>query len=138
LVNEHRIRLRGGWDCQTGSPQELPERITLPIRWEEKSPRRLHLSRRFGRPAIDAKRQCLFLELAQARGIHSLSLNGKTLTAISPARSYYLIPLTEIEQRNELVLEIETGETRDERGESEREWGQIALVIRPLEEAHVL
>jgi hypothetical protein len=133
VVNEHRIRLRGGWECQSGCSGEVPERITLPIQWDPEIRRRVRLYRRFGRPAIDQDRQCLLLELDRARGIHSLLLNGKTVTAISPAKSYYLIPLAEIEERNELVLEIEIGETRDEQAPSERDWGQIALVIRPIE-----
>ncbi len=83
-MDEHRIRLRGGWECQsTSSEEEPPERITLPVRWDPGNPRRLRLTRRFGRPPVDLERQGLFLELAQARGIRSLLLNGKAQSGIS-------------------------------------------------------
>jgi hypothetical protein len=78
-------------------------------------------------------RQCLLLELDGARGIKSLSLNGKSLSSISPERSYYLIPLTEIEERNVLVLEVETGETAKDSTDAEATWGHVALVIRSIE-----
>ena len=67
-------------------------------------------------------------------GIHSLTLNGTTLPAISPAKSYYLIPLPEIEERNILVLEIETSEACEGADEGDPDWGQIAIVVRPIEE----
>ncbi len=132
---EHRIRLRGAWECRPGScSTEPPERINLPIRWDPRNPRRLRLSRRFGRPPADFRREHLLLELDQARGIHSLCLNGTTLPAISPAKSYYLIPLPEIEERNILVLEIETGEAWQGVGERDSDWGHIAILVRPIEE----
>ena len=77
----------------------------------------------------------MLLELDQARGIHSLCLNGKTLAANSPAKSYYLIPLPEIEERNILVLEVETDEACKGVDESDSDWGQIAIVVRPIEES---
>ena len=64
------------------------------------------------------------------RGIQSLLLNGKALTDVSPEKSYYLIPLAEIEERNVLVLEVETGEAPDD---AETDWGHFALVIRPID-----
>ncbi len=131
---EHRIRLRGAWECRSSScSTEPPERINLPIHWDPRNPRRLCLSRRFGRPPADFRSERLLLELDQARGIHSLSLNGTTLPAISPAKSYYLISLPEIEERNILVLEIETGEACQGVDESDSDWGRIAIVVRPIE-----
>ena len=76
----------------------------------------------------------MLLELDHARGIHSLSLNGTTLLADSPAKSYYLIALPEIEERNILVLEVETGEACEGADKSDLDWGQIAIVVRPIEE----
>jgi hypothetical protein len=78
-------------------------------------------------------RQCLMLELDRVRGTHSCFLNGRALTAISPSRSYYLIPLTEIEDRNVLVLEVETGESSGDSSDRQQDWGQIALVVHSLE-----
>jgi len=132
-VNEHRIRLRGGWECQPAGSAEPPETIALPVRWDLTRPRRVRLSRRFGRPKIDALRQCLLLELDQACGIHSLLLNGKAIAAISSQKSYYLIPLSDIEDRNVLVIEMETGQARGDAFGNDLEWGQIALIIQPVE-----
>jgi hypothetical protein len=132
-MNDHRIRLRRGWECQIAESAQSGGPIALPVRWDPNNPRRLRLSRRFGQPAIDATRQCLLLELGRARGIQSLLLNGKTLTAISTQKSYYLIPLTEIEDRNMLVLEVETGEAANDSTDLEQDWGHFALVIRSID-----
>ena len=78
-------------------------------------------------------RQCLLLELDRAPGLQAVLLNQKTLTAISPARSYYLIPLPEIEERNTLVLEVDTGKSGDGPTGPGPDWGQIALLIRPID-----
>jgi hypothetical protein len=91
----------------------------------------LSLSRRFGQPPIDTGSQCVLLELNRACGIHSLRLNGKTLAASSPEKSYYLIPLAEIEETNVLVLDVDTSEACGE--EADGDWGHIALVIRMLD-----
>jgi hypothetical protein len=133
-VSDHRIRLRGGWACQSASTApDAPEWITLPIDWGPGNPRRLRLSRRFGRPPIDPARQSVLLELDHARGVQSLLLNGKTLAAISTAKSYYLIPLPEIEERNTLVLEVETARWSDAPADLGPGWGQIALLIRSID-----
>jgi hypothetical protein len=133
FVNDHRIRLRGGWECQSAGPAQEGDRITLPVRWGASHPARLRLSRRFGRPPIDTTRQLLLLELDRARGIQSLLLNGKALTAISPQKSYYLIPLAEIEERNLLAIEVETGEAANDSTDAEQDWGHFALVIRSID-----
>ncbi len=133
-MDEHRIRLRGGWECQsTASAEEPPERIALPVRWDPGNPRRLRLTRRFGRPPVDLERQTLLLELAQARGIHSLLLNGKAQSGVSASKSYYLIPLAEIDERNTLVLEVETAESAVGAGEGVQDWGQIAILVRSID-----
>ena len=132
-MNDHRIRLRGGWECQSAGPGQEGDRITLPIRWGTNQRGRVRLSRRFGRPPIDPTRQLLLLELDRARGIQSLLLNGKALTAISPQKSYYLIPLAEIEERNLLALEVETGEAANDGNHAEQDWGHFALVIRSID-----
>ena len=133
-MDEHRIRLRGGWVCQSAlAEQGPPERITLPIRWDPANPRRLRLSRRFGRPPFDPERQSVLLELDEARGIHSLLLNGKALATISPAKSYYLLPLAEIAERNTLIIGVETGQSCAALAEVSPDWGQIAILIRPID-----
>jgi hypothetical protein len=52
---------------------------------------------------------------------------------ISPEKSYYLIPLAEIEERNVLALEVETGEASNDSNDGERDWGHFALVIRSID-----
>jgi hypothetical protein len=132
-VDEHRIRLRGGWFCQSAfSAQEPLDRITLPIRWGPDRPRRLRLSRRFGRPPFDPEQQRLLLELDEARGIQSLLLNGTPLTMILPTKSYYLLPLTEIDDRNTLLIDVDTSQSCGSLAEGSRDWGQIAILIRPI------
>ena len=96
-------------------------------------PRRLRVSRRFGRPPVNLKRQRLFLELDQVRGIHLILLNGKAQSGISASKSYYLIPLAEIDERNTLILEVETGESAAAGSDSGQEWGQIAILVRPID-----
>src|SRR5262249_32765779 len=129
---EHRIRLRGGWEYQNAGPAAGGGPITLPVRWDRSHAPRLSLSRRFGQPPIDTGSQCVLLELNRARGIYSLRLNGTTLAASSPEKSYYLIPLAEIEERNVLLLDVDTGAACKEE-EADGEWGNIALVIRTRE-----
>ncbi len=50
-----------------------------------------------------------------------------------PAKSYYLIPLAEIDERNTLVLEVETAESAAGAGEGGQDWGQIAILVRPID-----
>ncbi len=135
-MKEHRIRFRGGWECQSVETADSAlEKVTLPVRWAPQVSRRLRLSRRFGRPNLDAARQCLLLELDRVEGIQSLRLNGETLAAVSPARSSYEIVLGELLDRNLLVLEIDTkGLSGDAAGQGP-DWGHIALVIRPIDHA---
>lgn len=135
-VNEHRIRLRAGWESlPEGCSDPAQERIDLPIRWGPGRPRRLRLTRRFGRPPLDARKEGLFLELDRVPGMQSLVLNGKSLAAVTGTRAYYLIPLAEIEARNVLEIEIETGEPGGEAAGQDLDWGHIALVIRSLHHA---
>jgi hypothetical protein len=135
-VDEHRIRLRGGWDClEIETADSAVRRMTLPVRWPPDAPRRLRLSRRFGRPHLDATRQCLLLDLDRVEGIQTLLLNGEVLAAASPARSSYEIPLGELPERNLLVLEIEISEPSGASAGHDLDWGHIALVIRPIDQA---
>jgi hypothetical protein len=133
-VDEHRIRLRGGWECQfLDVAGEVPERVTLPIRWPRHISGRVRLSRRFGRPHLDAARQIVLLELDRVEGIESLFLNGEVLAVTDPARSSYEIALGELLERNLLVLEIETAGAGGKSASDDGDWGQIALVIRRIE-----
>ena len=109
--------------------------MTLPVRWAPEVAGRLRLARRFGRPRVDAARQCLLLELDRVQGMQTLLLNGEILAAASPARSSYEIPLGELLERNLLVLEVEMSESGAESAGRDLDWGHVALVIRSIEAA---
>jgi hypothetical protein len=132
-VDEHRIRLRGGWECRTAGSLECEERrLTLPVRWGSEDCRRLVLTRRFGRPPLDQGRQVLLLKMDQVEGIVSLVLNGRPIGATAAATRCYEIEVTDLAERNVLVLEVELPESRPDAAGSREEWGVIALVVRPL------
>ena len=118
---------------RASSASGAPESIALPVRWDKAALECLRLSRRFSRPPIDPEHQSLFLELDGAPGIQSLLLNGKTLTATASARSYYLIELPEIEERNTLVIEVDAGEWIRAAAHHTEDWGRIAILIRPID-----
>ena len=130
-MDEHRIRLRGGWECRAaGSPECENRRLNLPVRWESEGPRRLVLTRRFGRPPLNQGQQVLFLQMDQVEGILSLVLNGQPIGRTAASISSYEIEVPDLAERNVLVLEIALPEPRPEVTGGREEWGVIALVVR--------
>src|SRR5438132_951062 len=104
---EHRIQLRGGWECcAAGLPQSVGRRVTLPIRWSSDDLGRMRLTRRFGRPRLEPGQQELVLQIDQVAGIHSILLNGQPIAAVSPETTRYEIGLDPWLERNVLVLEL--------------------------------
>jgi len=135
-VTEHRIRLRGGWGCcAAGLPESAEQRVTLPIRFSPDGLGRIRLTRRFGRPPFDHDRQILILQLDQVAGIHCLLLNGQPIAGVSPDTLRYEIQLDHSRDRNVLVLEIEPPPPGVEAGGNSAEWGNVALVLRPIDPA---
>jgi len=125
---EHRIRLRGGWELlEAESSQTVPAVVNLPFRFIATGSRKLRLSRKFGRPRLDLRRESLWLSLGSVPGLGSASLNGNALAIEGPAEQGLEIPV-EISERNELVLEVVFPADQGEAGP----WGEIALVIRPF------
>ena len=60
-VTEHRIRLRGGWECRpAGSPKRMPERLTCRSAGDRAIRGRMVLTRRFGRPPLEPRRHVCF------------------------------------------------------------------------------
>ncbi len=107
-LNEHSIRLRGGWECRWAAPGEPPPgRLVLPTRWTSDQTGTVTLTRRFGRPALDAARESLFLRLDQVPGVCSLHVNGQLLAPISPASSRFEFPLAGLLDRNQLDVEVD-------------------------------
>jgi hypothetical protein len=102
----------------------------LPVRWSSDIAGRLVLTRRFGRPALEPGRQILILEMDQVAGTRAIILNGQPIAAAASETPHYAIELTELAERNVLVLEIDTPpEGVGPAGHGE-DWGMIALVIR--------
>ena len=84
---EHRIRLRGGWDCQyreRDDPDgpEVVRRVDLPVVWTEDFPRRLRLTRQFGRPPVDPASERVELELRDVPGLTTVRLNGQAVSGV--------------------------------------------------------
>ncbi len=64
-------------------------------------------------------------------GIVSLVLNGQAIVSIKAACSRYEFEVTNLAERNVLVLEIDLPEAGPGSKGREEEWGVIALVVRP-------
>jgi hypothetical protein len=137
IMTEHRIKLRRGWECQeTGSPPSAARRLELPTRWTFEMPTRLTLTRRFGRPALDLDRQVLLLEMEQIAGTHSILLNAQPIALASATTSSHTIRLSDLAERNVLVLEIETPAPVVSAAGIVDDWGMISLIVRTIEPAH--
>ena len=133
-MTEHRIQLRGGWGYRAaGSPASEDRRLDLPVLWGSESPRRLVLTRRFGRPPLDHGRQLLLLQMDHVEGIRSLFLNGQPIAPMAAAIGCYELELPDLAERNVLVLEIVLPESRADLAGDRDEWGVIALVVRTVE-----
>jgi hypothetical protein len=130
-VPDHRIRLRGGWESiDLRAPARPPTRVTLPVRWGATEASMVQLTRRFGRPPFDPRGESLWLSLGHVAGLRTARLNGHPLATEGLADGTLEV-LLEPAERNELVLDVEV--TPDQ-GEGPQ-WGDIALVIRPLDSA---
>jgi hypothetical protein len=128
-VTEHRIRLRGGWECiPIDGPASEAFRLTLPTRWEAEGPRRLRLIRRFSQPRTEAGTEVV-LQMEQVPGIRRLQIDGQSTPPGSPERSEFELALDGSAARHLLILEIETP-IPDDPVTAAPEWGVIALVIR--------
>ena len=132
-MNEHRIRLRGGWGLRPAiAPQSDQVRLALPIRWGLRSTGRVILTRRFGRPPLEPGDRVL-LQMDQVQGVVALSLNGQSIFPVLPEITRYEIELPALAEKNVLVLELEMPEPVGKIDSPGDEWGMIALVVRPRE-----
>jgi hypothetical protein len=131
---EHRIRLRGGWECQyrQGDGDEGPEvvcRIDLPLEPTHVFPSRFRLTRQFGRPPLDDRLEAVRLDLRNVVGLKAARINGSPIAFVwvddRDASIKFADPLL---SRNGLALEFDMA---DARPEENLPWGEIALVIGP-------
>jgi hypothetical protein len=65
-------------------------------------------------------------------GIRAVSLNGRALASATPGNSSYEIVLTDLPERNILVLDVELPDSEQENPDLCTGWGVIALVVRPV------
>jgi hypothetical protein len=130
---EHRIRLRGGWECQyrVGDPEEgleVVRRVDLPLFWSDDFPARIKLTRQFGRPPVDTRIEEVTLEMRNVLGLSVARLNGCPISNDAGDPTFWSIELPEpLLPRNGLVLEVDLDSAR----RSPSTWGEISLRIRP-------
>jgi len=125
-LNEHAIRLRGGWECRsTALGESVPRRIVLPTQWTSEHTGLATLTRRFGRPPFYFAGETLSLRLDQVPGIHALRFNGQSLAPVSPDRAQFEFPLAGLRDRNQLDVEVDVRAAG-----AQSAWGLISLVIR--------
>ncbi|HEY2154319.1 MAG TPA: hypothetical protein VGH33_01725 [Isosphaeraceae bacterium] len=131
---EHRIRLRGGWDClyresEDEAAPEILRRVDLPLASPRELPARFRLARQFGRPPVDLRNESVCLELRNMPGLRSARLNGRPIGQAAAGSVEPTIELPEpLLPRNGLVLEVEGIVVG---ADDHAPWGEIALVIRP-------
>jgi hypothetical protein len=130
---EHRIRLRGGWEChyREGDDEEAVDilrRVDLPAASLRDLPPRFRLTRQFGRPPVDPRNEDVYLEMRTVPGLRSARLNGQSIGPDPAGGRDWTITLPEtLLPRNGLVLEVERDVAADD---DPSPWGEIALVIR--------
>ncbi len=71
--------------------------------------------------------------MEQVTGTISLVLNGRPLAPVSAETSHYEIELTDLPERNTLVLEIERPDAGLSAVGTCENWGMIALVVRTVD-----
>lgn len=130
-MSEHRIRLRGPWEAvDLDSPSSEPFRVALPMeRTDDVSPRRLRLTRKFGRPGMarDLDSSVGFtLSLRDVEGLEAVFLNDEPLSWRSTTSGDLIVELPSPRDRNILRLDAEIAPASP--GGSAL-WGDVAIVI---------
>ncbi len=131
---EHRIRLRGGWEChyREGADDSAPEilrRVDLPLASPADLPAIFRLARQFGRPPVNYRNESVRLEIRNVAGLRSIRLNGRPVAPADGLSGDRTVELPdELLPRNGLVLEFERPTVESDEPSP---WGDIALVIRP-------
>jgi hypothetical protein len=132
-MSEHRIRLRGGWECHyregdDGDGPEIVQRISLPFEWPANLPAKVRLIRQFGKPPVDSRVDEVSLELRNVPGIEKTWVNGQESVGRSDVPDSRSIPLEDpLLPRNGLAIDVDLAMARTVTGE----WGEIWLSIHP-------
>lgn len=129
---EHHVRLNAAWEAMDPDDLTSPRfRVNLPVDWRSFSwpggvaPRRLRLSRRFGRPAglepsDSAARARLLIDGAAA--VAAVEIDGRSLTWKMAGLDRLVVDLPVLAARNLATIEIMV-----ERAQGG--WGGVALVF---------
>jgi hypothetical protein len=132
-MDEHRIKLRGGWLWVDRGADGDDLRVTLPIAWPPGPAAHVRLVRPFRRPPIDPDREALALHLEAIDGLVAARLNDREVARPPSGTSSLWIALTgSLPERNVLVLDADPPRPSDASAAGSL-WGTIALVIRPAE-----
>jgi hypothetical protein len=136
-MSEHRIRLRGGWNCLPDPSLVRDEgeasgrdghAVTLPHPgpWPVGPGGRVHLTRSFGPPRFDPASESLSLHLERVAGLLSVRLNGREIARPGRGTDALRLPIDDpLSRRNLLTLVLDVSGT----GSVPAPWGEIALVI---------
>ena len=131
-IPEHVVRLNAVWNVvDPAEPSSRLFRVNLPVDWSGLSwpggspPRRLRLSRGFGRPAglastAQEARARLIVEGASA--VLAVEFDGKPTTWRSAGPDRLVVDLPTLGPRNTAVIEIETAAASGV-------WGGVVLVF---------
>ncbi len=121
-MEEHTIRLRGGWECfRPNEPTTHPSTIALPTPSATLPPGRLILRRRFGRPPSQPSAPAI-LWISGMPGLRSLTFNGRPIEAGSPDGPDFRADLGPLQPRNELTIEADAPALASD-------WGDVRLVF---------
>jgi hypothetical protein len=127
------MRLRGGWDLiDPQKPHDDPVRTTLPRLWMDSRTHRMRLVRRFGRPRLDPTHDFLLLRFERVPGLCAVTFNGLPLSLDQNRHDHWEVPLEDLPERNELVLDVNLSLHHAADPGHSLPWGEIALVIRAL------
>ncbi len=128
---DHLIRLRRGWQLlDDESPGSLSRWVSLPTRWSAGPGRRAAPGPPVRAAAAGLPVETLWLRLDRVPGLGPITLNGSDMPHQRRDGGLIEIPLPELGDRNELIVEVSLPETDPPGAEGLAEWGDIALVVR--------
>lgn len=131
-MQEHQIRLRGGWEWHDPSNRRSrPRAVTLPFDWPAGQASPVRLVRKFGSPPLDPSRESLVLNLERVPGLVAVRFNDRPVPLPDPESSGLSVPLDQPRGQNELVLDVDPVRAASALRPGSQ-WGHIALVIRPV------
>lgn len=129
----HRIRLRAAWEGRFPAEGVAARRIDLPTDWQPPPSGAFTLSRRFQTPRIDPTSERAWLVLDRVHGLTSAALDGEEVTAVEVGLSWVEIPL-DVARRGARIVTLTVDPAAWPGGWGARDWGHVALEIRPADD----